>query len=103
MKQVVRGAVRGEVQSGRADGSVRTVFVFLDLPRHVEYRVMDMPLMDEGAIIEFDTSLRDPRDPKRVRTVSGPYRIQRRVLRYSTSRPGMMGLTQFLELDPVKC
>jgi len=85
-----------------SEGKVRTVFVFLDLPRHVEYRAGDLPLIPEKTVVEFDVSLRNPRDVSKVRKVSGPYSVTRRILRYS-SRPGLSGLTQFLEWSPVQC
>jgi hypothetical protein len=81
-------------------GHVRTIFVFTDLPKHLEYRVGSMALLQEGTEIEFDLSLKNPSDPGKFRKVSGPYVVSRRILRYSTSRAGMMGLTQFLELTP---
>ena len=79
---------------------VRTFFVFTDLPVHYEYRVHDMPLIPEGLEIEFDTVLENPKDPTLKRRVSGPYRVRRKV-RYSTSQPSKLGLTQYLELSPV--
>jgi len=90
----------GAAGSGASDGRVRTVFVFLDLPRHVEYRMGELPILSKGTVVEFDVSLRSPSDVKRVRKVSGPYSVVRQVLKYSTSRVGLMGLTQYLEWGP---
>lgn len=77
---------------------MRTSFVFTDLPKHVEYKVHPMPLLQEGTVIRVDRiSLRDPADRRRVRIVEGEYRIMNRRLVYSTSS----GLLQYLELAPV--
>jgi len=100
MTQTTSESSRAEPVSAASDGKIRTVFVFLDLPRHVEYRVGDMPLLPEGTVVEFDTCLRSLNDAKKVRKVSGPYSVSRRVLKYSTSRVGLMGLTQYLEWSP---
>lgn len=82
-------------------GSVRTVFVFLDLPRHIEFQAGELPLIPEGTVVQFDIPVRNPRDTKKTRNVTGPYRVARGVLRYSTSRVGSVGMTQYLEWEPV--
>lgn len=79
---------------------MRTVFIFVDLPIHVEFRAADSPLLEEGAVIEFDLVLTDPKNSKRTRKVEGPYEVKTRKLKYSTDRPGFIGLTQYLELTP---
>lgn len=83
-----------------SSGLVRTFLVFLDLPVHYEFRASEMPLLEEGTKIEFDLELRNPKDPKRVRKVQGEYRVQRRKLVFGTSKPSVMGLSQYLELSP---
>jgi hypothetical protein len=80
---------------------VRTYFLFLDLSKHVEYRVSDMPLLEEGTVIEFDTPIKDLYDPKRSVRIQGPHRLKRRVLKYSTSKT-REGLTQYLEWEAVQ-
>lgn len=78
-------------------GSLRTYLIFTDLPKHIEYRVHDMPLMPEKASIRFDrVSLRDPSNPRRVRVVDGDHHVLHRRLVYS----GTSGLLQYLELAP---
>ena len=78
-------------------GLVKTFFVFTDLPKHIEYRALPMPLMPEGVAIRFDTMrLMDPTDQRRVRKVEGGYRILNSRLVYNTS----LGLLQYLELAP---
>lgn len=97
-----RGEAGTGLRIGRSDGSggVRTVIVFLDLPVHFEFRAGSMPLLPEGAEIVFDPmTVRSAKHPGRTRTVSGPYLVERRVLRYG-SRAGLSGLTQFLEMKP---
>lgn len=83
-------------------GLTRTYLVFKDLPVHVEYRVEDMPVMPEGAQIDFRIDLRHPRYPKRIRKVDGAYSISKRRLIYSFENSRNQGLTQYLELDPVE-
>ena len=76
---------------------MRTFFVFVDLPKHVEYKVQPMPLLPEGTVIRFHRiSLRDPASPKRVRVVEGDHLVLHRRLVYSSTS----GLLQYLELAP---
>lgn len=82
-------------------GLVRTFLVFLDVPVHFEFRA-DMPLIPEGTEIEFRMALRNPKDPKRVRTIDGPYKVLRRKCIYSTQKSSIMGFSQYLELSPVE-
>jgi len=80
--------------------AVRTFLVFLDLPYHYEFSVGTWPLFTVGTEIGFNVRLSNPKSPSRVREVSGPYRVTRSKLEYSTKRPGRMGLSQYLELLP---
>lgn len=82
-----------------SEGSVRTVFVFLDLPRHVEFRAGDLPLMEEGLEMEFDLSITSPKDPRKTRKIEGKYKVVRRALKFNGNRPGLKGMTQYLEWD----
>lgn len=85
------------MSSEASGGSVRTFFVFTDLPKHIEYRVHPMPLLPEGTVLRIDRiPLRDPADRRRVRIVEGEHRVMNRRLVYSTSS----GLLQYLELAP---
>lgn len=80
-------------------GLVRTLLVFLDLPLHCEFRAEPMPILPVGFVIEFDKLLvRDPSNLSRGKTVSGPHRVERRKYVYSSKRPSLLGLTQYLEL-----
>lgn len=82
-------------------GKVRTVFIFLDLPKHIEFRAGELPLMSEGTEIVFNAVIKNPQDPRRQRKIEGPYRVTRRILKYETGRASLLGLTQYLELDVV--
>ena len=97
--EVERELVGSALRAG--SGVVRTVFVFLDVPRHMEFRAGNMPLLPEGTIVEFDISLRSPRDPTKTKKIDGPYEIVRSVLKYETGRPGLEGLTHYIEWKPV--
>lgn len=77
-----------------AAGGFRTYFVFLDLPTHVEIRAPDMPLLDPGTAVEFDIRVRHSKNPSATKHVSGPYVVERRVLRFGGAR---QGLVQYLE------
>ncbi len=84
-------------------GSIRTFFVFLDLPVHVEFRAPDFPLMEELTVFEIRARLENPNDPRKVRVIEGDlYTVKARKLVYSTLDKSRMGLTQYLELAPVK-
>ena len=78
-------------------GNVRTVFIFLNLVKHIEYKVQEMPLLQEGTILEFDMKIKDF---KKIKEIKGSFIVKNRILRYSTSRPGYTGLTQYLEFEP---
>lgn len=86
---------------GASDGSgnVRTVFVFLDLPVHYEFRAGFLPLIPERTEIVFEAMKLRGSDPSRTRNVEGAYEVARRVLKYGTTRPGLSGLTQYLEMS----
>ncbi len=80
-------------------GAVKTFFVFMDLPKHIEYKVHPMPLIPEGAVIRFESlSLRDPSDRRRVRVVNGEHSVLHRRLVYSPTS----GLLQYLEIAPLE-
>jgi hypothetical protein len=74
--------------------------VFLDSHIHCEYRVIDMPIMEEGTIIEFFISLKDPQTGE-SRNIEGPYKISRCKLVYRTDKPSVCGLSQYIELTRV--
>jgi hypothetical protein len=82
-------------------GNVRTIFVFTDLPVHLEFRAGELPLLGQGTVVEFSVVLKNPRDSRKSRHIEGPYKVHRAVLKYETGRPGLAGLTQYLEWKPV--
>jgi hypothetical protein len=81
---------------------MRTFLVFLDLPVHYEFRVHDMPLLPRGTEVEFDAVLKDPSDARLSKRVFGAYRVVRNKVRYSTTKPSRLGLTQYLEMAPAE-
>lgn len=81
-------------------GLVRTFLVFTKLPKHIEFRIKEIPLLSEGTVLEMDIALKNPRNPSKTRRLQGPYRIVKRKLVYSTARPEVMGLSQYLEMVP---
>lgn len=83
-------------------GSVRTIFIFTDLPSHIEFRAGDFPLLASETVVMFNAVLKNPRDPKKSRHIEGPYKVQRAILKYETGRPGMTGLTQYIEWEPAE-
>jgi len=80
-------------------GGVRTVFVFLDVPKHVEFRAGDLPLMDVGTQVSFNMTLEDPQDRRRRWKIEGLYRVKKRLLKYENGRPSLSGMTQYIEWD----
>ena len=83
-----------------AGGSVRTFFVFVDLPQHLEFRVGEMPILNKGTEIELNMSLRNPRNPSKVRRITGVHNVVRRLLKYVAGSGSRGGLSQYLELAP---
>lgn len=78
-------------------GNLRTVYVFVDLPIHYEFRAGLQPLLPVGSKIIFDPiTIRDTRS-KRSKIIEGPHMIIKRIIRYG-SRPSLSGLTQYLEV-----
>lgn len=91
------------VDLGSSSGSgVRTFLVFLDLPKHVEFRTDGFPLLEVGAEVDFDLTVKDPQGARKPREVKGPYRVKRRVLKFSTGRASKSGFSQYLEFEPVE-
>lgn len=92
-----------EVSMGSPHGNgVRTFLVFLDLPKHVEFRTDGFPLLEVGAVVDFDLTVKDPQSAKKPRELKGPYCVKRRVLKFSTGRASKSGFSQFLEFEPVE-
>lgn len=89
-----------ELSPPSQDG-VRTFLVFLDLPKHLEFRVGGFPLLEVGAVVDFDLVIKGSGERK-PREVKGPYRVKRRVLKYSTGRASRSGFSQWLELEPLE-
>ena len=71
-----------------------TFFVFLDLPKHVEFRASSVPLLNVGDEVEFDLTIRSLKDPKRSIPISGLHRVERRFLKFGGKRPGF---SQYIE------
>jgi len=84
------------------EGGVRTFLVFLDLPKHIEFRTGGFPLLETGTVVDFDLTVKDPQSTRKPRELKGPYRVKRRVLKFSTGRASKSGFSQFLEMEPVK-
>jgi hypothetical protein len=87
--------------SSKGSGNVRTVFVFTEIPRHIEFRAGDLPILEEGTIVEMKLTIKNPRDPTKVRLVEGPHKVVRSILKYETGRASLGGLTQYLEWKSV--
>lgn len=89
------------IDLGLSSGSgTRTFLVFLDLPKHVEFRTDGFPLLEEGAVVDFDLTVRDPKGAGKPRELKGPYRVKRRVLKFTTGRASKNGFSQYLEFEP---
>lgn len=88
------------VDVGSPSPGVRTFLVFLDLPKHVEFRAGGFPLLEVGAEVDFDLTVKDPKSLGKPREVKGLYRVKRRVLKYSTGRASKSGFSQYLEFEP---
>lgn len=84
-----------------SSSGIRTFFVFLDLPKHVEFRVGSLPLLPEGLEVQFDLEVRVWVGPRKPRPIEGVYRVQKRIVRFS-SIGSRSGLTQYLEWEPVR-
>jgi hypothetical protein len=81
---------------------VRTFLIFKDLAVHFEFRVGYFPRLPDGTIIHFELSLRNPRKPKQIRKIDGPYMITGSKLIYSNKQASRHGLSQYIELVPSK-
>jgi hypothetical protein len=81
---------------------ITTFLIFLDLPSHFEFRVSKMPVVPLGTIIHFKLRLRNPKDPKRLRKIDGPYSLVRKKLVYSNEISNRTGLSQYLEFSPAQ-
>ena len=82
--------------------SVRTYIIFLDLPKHLELRINDIPLLQTNDVMEFDLNLKDPRNMNKTWKVTGSYFVSKRILKYCSDSSKKSGLTQYLEFKPVE-
>jgi len=85
-----------DLENQRGSGT-QTYFVFLDLPQHLEILAGYLPLMDEGTEVEFDLSIRNPKNPSLTKKILGFYYIDRRVLNWKNSSKRKSGLIQYIE------
>lgn len=75
---------------------MRTYWIFCDYPAHLEHRVADMPMMEDGVVIYMDFSLPRPTKDSPPWRVHGEYKIVRRVLKHDSE-----GTAQYLEFSPL--
>jgi hypothetical protein len=83
--------------------NMKTYFIFLDLPVHMEYSVIPMPHLAVGTIIEFDLVLRNPKDPRKIREIKGKYYLKNCKLTYISNEKltsKRSGLVQYMEWEP---
>lgn len=85
--------------SQSASGVFPTYFVFVDLPKHIEFRTDDLPILNKGMEMDFDVNIRNPRDPKKVKRIEGNHIASRILLKYGGKRPG---ITQYVEWKVMK-
>jgi hypothetical protein len=57
-----------------------------------------MPVLPVGSEVVFEAMIIKDRASKRSRTIEGTHVVKRRILKFG-SRPGLTGLTQYLEID----
>lgn len=87
------------IQFDRSNSGVRTYVIFTDLPKHIEFRVENLPTLTVGNLIEFNLLVRDSKFLNKSRKVFGVYEVTSQTLKYGGKLPG---LAQYLELVPVK-
>jgi len=84
--------VQARIPSGSEP--VTTFFVFVDLPKHVEFRAPNIPILSEGTVVDFNLTIRSLKDVRKTIPIRGPHTLQRSILTYGGKRPGLI---QFLE------
>jgi|688.fasta_scaffold1927774_1 hypothetical protein len=77
-----------------SSGIFPTYFIFTDLPKHIEFRTENLPILREGMEVDFDLNIKNPRDPKKTKRIEGTHRASRIVLKYGGKRSGF---TQYVE------
>lgn len=78
---------------GTSATAVRTFFIFLDLPVHVELKVDGLPLLSESTVVDFNLNLNHHNKSYHI---AGEYRLRRRILKFGGKHDG---LTQYLEWE----
>jgi len=78
----------------KEEGIFPTFFIFMDLPKHLEYRVQNMPLLKEGMIVDFNLNINDLRSFRHPKIIKGNHIINKCVFKYGGKRPG---LVQYVE------
>lgn len=82
----------------REGGVFPTFFIFVDLPKHIEYRVQDMPFLKEGMLVDFDFSIKDSKNPKALKIIKGLHVLNKIIYKYGGKRPGF---SQYVEWKSV--
>lgn len=88
-----------EFRESSSQGTFPTYFVFIDLPKHIEFRFQDLPILQEGLVMEFDLNIKNPKDPSRSRKIQGSHILNRCILKCGGKRAG---ITQYIEWKAVK-
>jgi hypothetical protein len=101
MNTSIQETITPVYQVTKSNSHVRTFSVFLDLPRHIEFRMDDLPLLSMGTMVEFNLIIKNPRDSSKTRSVKGMYVVARTKLQY-LNIPGKEGLSQYLEWEPLR-
>lgn len=88
------------IESSNESG-VKTYFVFLDLPQHLEIFAGSLPVLDVGTEVEYDLLVRNPKNPSAVRKIQGIYKVKERILKWKNLSKRRSGLIQYLEWEKV--
>jgi hypothetical protein len=80
-------------------GVFPTYFIFLDLPKHIEFRSQNLPILSEGLEMDFDLTIRNPRDVRKSKRISGIHVISRCLLKFGGKHSG---IAQYLEWKSIR-
>ena len=89
------------INSSNLVNSIRTYVIFLDIPKHLEIQIDQIPLLQVNDTVEFDLKIKDPRNLDKIWKINGPYLVSKRILKYCSDNSKLSGLTQYLEFKPV--
>ncbi len=77
------------MDTGHFGSGITTYFVFLDIPKHIEFRSPITSILPEGIEVAFDLSVVGVPDYHRKTLITGTWKLEKRLLKYGGKWDGL--------------